>query len=130
MQGAAHQGFEAASSPLWLCGHFAAKPYALMLDRLSVGKHTSKDVLFWQTKSFIQPVAKGECVEGVYEERRVFEREAATQNARLQRWAAKGVAFSEKRMGSWPNDYRHLMTELPTQAPSGCSGLGRSQSSL
>jgi hypothetical protein len=117
MDGAPHNGFAASASPLWLCGHFAAKPYALMIDSLSGGKHAGKHVLFWQTKSFTQPVAKAECVGGVHEERRVFEREVATQNARLNSWAAKGQAFSEKRMGSWPLNYRHLMTELPSPGP-------------
>ena len=39
---------EKSVPPLWLCGHFAAKPYALMLERLDGGEHMGKTVLFWQ----------------------------------------------------------------------------------
>ena len=59
MSGATHNGFDAQGTPLWLCGHFAAKPYAVMLERLNGGEHTGKNVLFWQTKSQIQPVQAG-----------------------------------------------------------------------
>lgn len=56
LTGDPHQGFDAATAPLWLCGHFAAKPFAVMLERLDGGEHAGKDVLFWQTKSQTQPV--------------------------------------------------------------------------
>lgn len=108
--GAKHNGFEPETSPLWLCGHFAAKPYAVMEERLRGGEHKGKNVLFWQTKSATQPVAANlGCEGGVHEEARRFDREAFP---RLKRWASKGKAFSANRQGSWPGNYRHLMKEI------------------
>ena len=44
---------------MWLCGHFAAKAYAVMLRDLKTDQeldHPKEKVrLFWQTKSAIQP---------------------------------------------------------------------------
>ena len=76
-------GEESELPPLWLCGHFAAKPFAKMIDDLrassaevpaegAVEVETEGDgeeeeeapepqqrraVLFWQTKSAVQPLA-------------------------------------------------------------------------
>lgn len=98
-----HNGFDAKEAHLWLCGHFAAKPYAVMLERLNGGEHTGKNVLFWQTKSHVQPVKRDA------KEAEVFEEQASD---RLKSWATKGRSYSELRKGSWPDNYRHLMTEL------------------
>ena len=74
-----------------------------MLDRLNGGEHACKNVLLWQTKSQVQPVAKADRGEdGVYNEARAFEREAGP----------KLKACSEKRPGSWPDNYRQLMREI------------------
>ena len=110
LTGADHAGFGAV--PQWLCGHFAAKPFALMAERLvEGGEHAGKEVLFWQTKSHVQPVAKGQAqgADGVYAERAAFE---AVAPGGLRKWAAKGKGYSELRKGSWPDHYRHLMTEV------------------
>jgi hypothetical protein len=41
--------------PLWLCGHFAAKAFAVMLDDMQIQQHRDKQLLFWQVK----PTAPG-----------------------------------------------------------------------
>lgn len=46
-----------------------------------------------------------------YEEAKAFNR-AAASIPRLRQWARKGQAYSALRPGSWPANYRHLMTEL------------------
>jgi 1-aminocyclopropane-1-carboxylate deaminase/D-cysteine desulfhydrase-like pyridoxal-dependent ACC family enzyme len=117
--GEAHAGFEAGSTPLWLCGHFAAKPFALMAERLNGGEHTSCHVLFWQTKSHTQPLADNAKVdaqmkattdtESAHVEALLFQQVAFPE---LKRWALKGKAYSEIRPGQWPDHYRHLMTKI------------------
>ncbi len=98
-----HNGFDVATAHLWLCGHFAAKPYAVMLERLNGGEHTGKNVLFWQTKSQVQPVRADA------NEADLFEDQASDQ---LKSWAIEGRSYSELRKGSWPDDYRHLMKKV------------------
>ena len=101
--GDAHNGFDAEASQLWLCGHFAAKPYAAMVERLNGGEHTGKCVLFWQTKSQVQPVRADA------NEADLFEDQASDQ---VKGWAARGRSYSELRKGSWPDSYRHLMKQV------------------
>ena len=103
ISGDTHNGFDAEQAKLWLCGHFAAKPYAVMLERLNGGEHTGKNVLFWQTKSHVQPVKANA------NEAEMFEKRASD---RVKHWAVKGHSYSELRKGSWPNEYRHLMKEV------------------
>jgi hypothetical protein len=75
-------GEESELPPLWLCGHFAAKPFAKMIDDLRASSaevpaegavevetveteveeeapepQRRRAVLFWQTKSAVQPLA-------------------------------------------------------------------------
>ena len=75
-------GEESELPPLWLCGHFAAKPFAKMIDDLRASSaevpaegavevetvetegeeeapepQQRRAVLFWQTKSAVQPLA-------------------------------------------------------------------------
>ena len=45
------EGAGEALPPLWLCGHFASKPFSTMMDDL---KEEHRTVLFWQTKSAVQ----------------------------------------------------------------------------
>ena len=34
--------------PLWLCGHFTAKAFAVMLNDMQSAEHQDKNLLFWQ----------------------------------------------------------------------------------
>lgn len=91
--------------PLWLCGHFAAKPFTVMLADLEA--KPDHVALFWQTKSAVQPRS------GAANE---FERLQGMPGA-VQDWANEGRAESTLRKGSVSTngssaDYRHLMTLL------------------
>ena len=96
----------AAAPPLWLCGHFVAKPFALMLDEL-LGEARGQSALLWQTKSHVQP--RGEEDEWA----RMRELGGA-----VKRWADDGAAESTLRPGRVDTaggsaaDYRGLMTRL------------------
>lgn len=104
VSGPEHNGFKAAESQQWLCGHFAAKPYALMAERLSHGAHHGRPVLFWQTKSIVQP-------RGETDELQAFN---AAAPASLKKWARDGKAHSRLRPGDFPDNYQHLMTRIPS----------------
>ena len=93
---------------LWLCGHFTAKPFAAMLDALCKPENANKNMVFWQTKSRIQP-------RGVKDEWRRMKQMPASVLA----WAREGRAESKERPGavnpsdaSSPASYRALMTEI------------------
>eukprot|EP01064_Diplonema_japonicum_P035971 TRINITY_DN7943_c3_g2_i1.p1 TRINITY_DN7943_c3_g2~~TRINITY_DN7943_c3_g2_i1.p1 ORF type:complete len:504 (+),score=41.40 TRINITY_DN7943_c3_g2_i1:100-1512(+) len=53
------------SPPLWMCGCFTAKASAVMVDFLE--SNPSRDVLFWQTKSAVQPVRENGEGEGEWD---------------------------------------------------------------
>lgn len=91
----------------WLCGHFCAKAFAAMCDDLLKPEHAGKNMLFWQTKSLVQP-------RGPEDE---WARVRAMPPA-VKAWANKGAAESLLRPGrvdldgGAPEDYRGLMTQL------------------
>ena len=114
--------------PLWLCGHFAAKALAPLLEdaRRDAEHHGGRDgggaaapapVLLWQTKSVVQP--RGEADE--------WAAMRAMPNA-VRAWADSGAAESARRPGKvdtrdgGPADYRHLMTPLPPSPPEATGG--------
>ena len=91
---------------LWLCGHFSAKAFGLMLDDLEAREASSgtpdgektAPVIFWATKSVTQP--RGEIDEWT---------RFAAMPAPVRQWAdGGGIATSAD---STP-DYRHLMTQV------------------
>jgi len=98
-------------SPLphqWLCGHFAAKAYGVMSNRLASGEHAPGSVLFWQTKSAVQPRATH-----IQDESVAFE-SLATEGVKA--WAKEGKAHSRLRQGAYyPSRYRHLTKEIPLE---------------
>ncbi|CAK0837262.1 unnamed protein product [Prorocentrum cordatum] len=91
----------------WLCGHFCAKAFAAMCDDLLKPEHAGKNMLFWQTKSLVQPL-------GPEDE---WARVRAMPRA-VQAWASAGTAESLLRPGrvdldgGAPEDYRGLMTKV------------------
>jgi len=93
------------SPPLWLCGHFVAKAYAVMAADLSAD--SSMRAILWQTKSVTQPRGPRD------EWARLQAMDPATH-----KWANEGAAESTLRPGSvnvphgCPEDYRGLMTEI------------------
>uniref|UniRef100_A0A7S0JLS5 Uncharacterized protein n=1 Tax=Calcidiscus leptoporus TaxID=127549 RepID=A0A7S0JLS5_9EUKA len=103
--------------PLWLCGHFVAKPFARMLADLNqahahagtLGEGPSPlRCMLWQSKSAIQP-------RGLADE---WARLGQMSTA-VRRWASEGRAESLLRPGSvdafggQPGDYRPTMTPVP-----------------
>eukprot|EP00939_MAST-03C_sp_MAST-3C-sp1_P000558 g558.t1 len=101
----------AAAPALWLCGHFAAKAFSTMiadLDRFeeSGGHDDSSEVLFWQTKSRVQPA-------GHFDE---FERARRNLPRSVREWMRRSHSKSSKRTGTididsgTPETYRHLFT--------------------
>jgi 1-aminocyclopropane-1-carboxylate deaminase/D-cysteine desulfhydrase-like pyridoxal-dependent ACC family enzyme len=96
---------------LWLCGHFTAKPMAVLCDHLlkeAEDENSNKTMIFWQTKSVVQP-------RGTKNEWNALQHEMPVA---VQEWANKGEAQSTKRPGTVdlvngsPKDYRHLMTKI------------------
>lgn len=84
---------------IWVCGHFGAKAMYYLTADLS--KSPDKRLLYWQTKSMVQP-------RGEVDEKAQFEK---LSNSDVKSWARKGGGTSSHRRGGW-FDYRHLMTEL------------------
>ena len=82
----------ARAKELWLCGHFASKAFAEMLraEKDSASLEGKRQVLFWQTKSALQPLREGA------DEWGVFQRDMP---AKVKRWARKGRAYSKLRPG-------------------------------
>ena len=88
-----------AAPPLWLCGHFAAKPLVVALH---VGEqYRERRAMLWQTKSCVQPRGGGDEAEAM-----------RAMPPPVLEWAARGVAESALLRGSYPDDYRHVMTPL------------------
>ncbi|CAK4608801.1 unnamed protein product, partial [Aphanomyces euteiches] len=95
----------------WLCGHFAAKPFARLVDDLQrEGEKPAKPLvrLFWQTKSWIQP--HGGADEWTHLNQLAKEKP-------VKEWINKGRAHSLLRRGSVsvpngnPSTYQYLMTK-------------------
>ena len=74
---------------LWLCGHFASKAFAEML-RSESNSTEDRTVLFWQTKSAIQPRLKN------VDEWETFQRDMPVA---VKKWADKGQGYSSLRVG-------------------------------
>ena len=91
---------------LWLCGHFTAKAMAVLCDDLL--QDTNKTMVFWQTKSRIQP-------RGTKNE---WDQMQHDMPKAVQAWANSGCAESAERPGKVdlahgsPEDYRNLMTSV------------------
>jgi len=99
---------------LWLCGHFTAKSFALLLRLLKeeqTSGHSKKHFLFWQTKSLVQPL-------GPKDEWEAFQ-EQCTSSSALEQWAVVGggtghpdsfgSAESDQCLLEGPEQYRSLM---------------------
>ena len=102
----AKKAFEASGQvegqPLWLCGHFSAKPLALLLqhleeDRYGVRETGDADVIFWSTKSAVQPQGKVD----------EWERFQHLSCKSMREWSQKGGGVA-----GGPMDYRHIMTAV------------------
>jgi hypothetical protein len=95
------------ASGLWLCGHFTAKAMAVMCDDLLKDGNEGKNMLFWQTKSLVQPRGRED------EWKRMQQMPSA-----VQQWAQQGQAESTVRPGKVDlldgsaEDYRGLMTKI------------------
>lgn len=92
---------------LWLCGHFTAKAMAAMCDDLLKEENAGKNMVFWQTKSLVQPRGP----------KNEWEQMQQMPPA-VQTWAEQGHSQSERRPGKVDlrngstDDYRGLMTEI------------------
>ena len=96
------------ASHLWLCGHFCAKAFEMMVQEWQLsGEDESKNFLFWQTKSNVQP--KGDEDEWIR-----FQDMPDTVKA----WGDKGKAESRLRPGKIDSkhgsqsDYDNIMTKV------------------
>ena len=106
----ARTGERVPMQPLWLCGHFVAKPFAALLADLEAAEQASESLtcLLWQTKSAVQP--RGRCDEWA---------RLNTLPRKVQEWAARGGAESSLRpgkvdpFGGGPASYRPAMTDVP-----------------
>jgi 1-aminocyclopropane-1-carboxylate deaminase/D-cysteine desulfhydrase-like pyridoxal-dependent ACC family enzyme len=104
--------------PLWLCGHFSAKPYSLLIKRLreSSGQATSgakpSPVLFWSTKSVVQPL-------GPVDEWEKLQTHLERSD-KVKEFFEEGKAHAPSRQGTVrvdgsgdpDRDYRHLFTKV------------------
>lgn len=104
---AAAEGETSMAPGLWLCGHFAAKAFAAMCDDLLKEENAGKNMIFWQTKSRVQP-------RGTNDEWEQLQQMPPVVKA----WAQQGRAESEQRPGKVDlvdgsaKDYRGLMTSI------------------
>lgn len=99
--------------PLWLCGHFAAKAFAPLLNDLEhavkpgSGRYPSSPFMLWMTKSAVQPRGGSDEWEAMMQ-----------QNDTIKRWANEGKAESTLRRGrvsttdGSSEDYRDIMTKI------------------
>eukprot|EP00930_Biecheleria_cincta_P060157 TRINITY_DN45848_c0_g1_i1.p1 TRINITY_DN45848_c0_g1~~TRINITY_DN45848_c0_g1_i1.p1 ORF type:complete len:263 (-),score=50.36 TRINITY_DN45848_c0_g1_i1:330-1055(-) len=118
------QAVEPLAAPhLWICGHFTGKSFALLLDLLSKDRELGerRKLLFWQTKSAIQP-------RGPVDEWGAFEEERKGSKA-FAKWAVIGGELctghpdavgsgdqgDERRVES-SADYRGMMTTVELQS--------------
>jgi hypothetical protein len=81
----------ARAKELWLCGHFAGKAFAELLRAERRKDQSDRTVLFWQTKSAIQPRLEG------IDEWEIFKQDMPDK---VKRWAEKGQAHSKLRVGA------------------------------
>jgi len=112
---------------LWLCGHFTAKSFALLLKviRSSSGDESTKKLVFWQTKSAVQP-------QGQRDEWALFNEHKKTCKM-LADWAVVGgitghpTMINKEGLGETskaamgPDDYQALLTKVqfPTSSANG-----------
>jgi len=104
---------------LWLCGHFTAKSFALLLKLFKRDGGRKKVMLFWQTKSAVQPL-------GPEDEWKAFQEQCAS-STELKKWAVLGgITGHISSIGSMsdhekvgkgsqaqePDQYRSLMTPV------------------
>ena len=96
------------ASHLWLCGHFCAKAFEMMIQEWQFsGEDENKNFLFWQTKSNVQP--KGEEDEWL---------RFQDMPEVVKTWGDKGKAESilrpgkiDSKHGSY-SDYQNIMTKV------------------
>ncbi|KAL1519735.1 hypothetical protein AB1Y20_023243 [Prymnesium parvum] len=102
-------GVEVPQKPIWLCGHFVAKPFASMIDAIEASSLRGEQLkcILWQTKSAVQPRGNAD------------EWEKATRMPHaLKTWMTEGKAESSLRPGSidpfsgTAADYRSGMTAV------------------
>ena len=93
---------------IWLCGHFCAKAFEVMVQEWrKSGENDNINLLFWQTKSNVQPLG------GEDEWSRFI-----AMPDKIKEWADKGKAESELRPGKVDTkfgnntDYRIAMTKV------------------
>lgn len=103
---------------LWICGHFTGKSFALLLKLLREDASRSREkrvLLFWQTKSAVQPL-------GSRDEWEAFKDECATSSA-FKKWGVLGgitghpgapASLTEAKPAPavGPEQYRCLMTSV------------------
>jgi hypothetical protein len=104
----------AAAPPLWLCGHFAAKALAALLQDANAGGGqqpnrggAAAERMLWMTKSAVQPRGEGSEWAAL-----------RAMPAPVREWADRGEAMSSLRPGKvdteagTAEDYRGLMKRV------------------
>lgn len=100
----------------WICGHFVAKPYALMMGRLE-NHEDGENVIFWHTKSITQPLGDCDEPDELVKLKHLVRREEARKPGSMLDWS-RGEARSVLRPGKVDiengncKDYRHLMKQM------------------
>jgi hypothetical protein len=96
----------AADTPgLWLCGHFCAKAFHCMATDLAKPENKNKTMVFWQTKSRVQPMGSSDEWDRMRQMPPV-----------VRKWAEEGKAESALRpglvntAGGCAADYRAVTT--------------------
>jgi len=103
---------------LWICGHFTGKSFALLLKLLQediIKKRQKRVLVFWQTKSAVQPL-------GSKDEWKAFSEECAANSA-FKKWGVLGGISGHPRApaslveaksapAAGPDQYRCLMTAV------------------
>ena len=94
----------------------------MLIDRLANDHQDGENVLFWQTKSLVQPKSFAESSVGGdgggVDEFTRFQKLVSENKAKLWEWST-GTASSELRKGAVDavsgrkEDYQHLMTSIP-----------------
>lgn len=99
-------------SKLWLCGHFASKPYAVLMARLQSGEKAGKKLLFWQTKSAVQPRA------GEVDEWQILQDIIATQPP-IKSYLQEGnrSVSVHRNVDVLGGNYRHIMDDVFVNKP-------------
>lgn len=109
----------AKAEDLWLCGHFTSKTFSAIVrkirqEKAAAGHKASdlvhRDIIFWQTKSVVQPRGNDDEFKKL--------QELARNSSTLREWVQQGESCSTVRQGEvdlakTSSTYRHLMTHVP-----------------